>query len=161
MSASDAWSARAVVELERLGIPAHRGPSVTWPTLFNQPVERVREWQRDGYLGVDMETAATLAVARRFGVAGMSMLVAWDEVLSGRSFLDPLPEGAGRSLQQGRGRGLRRRAGAARRRLILASGRPRRTAGASPSSIRLAKQYARLGAICGRGAHYPPLGADP
>ena len=59
--------------------------------LFNQPLETVREWRREGYLGVDMETATTLAVARYFGVPGISMLVAWDEVLSGRSFVDPLP----------------------------------------------------------------------
>jgi len=64
---------------------------VTWPTLFNQSTDLVRRWAAEGYLGVDMETAATLAVARMFGAAGISMLVAWDEVLSERSFLDPLP----------------------------------------------------------------------
>jgi uridine phosphorylase len=65
---------------------------VTWPTLFNQPLARVHEWQREGYLGVDMEAATTLAVSGHFGVAGIAMLVAWDELLSGRSFLDPLPD---------------------------------------------------------------------
>ena len=92
VASSSEWSDRAVAALSERGITAHRGPSVTWPTLFNQPIERVHEWQRDGYLGVDMETATTLAVADRFGVAGISLLVAWDEVLSGRSFLDPLPQ---------------------------------------------------------------------
>jgi uridine phosphorylase len=90
MVASVEWSERAVAELERRGVTAHFGPSVTWPTLFNQPIELVRRWSEEGYLGVDMETAATLAVARMFGAAGISMLVAWDEVLSERSFLDPL-----------------------------------------------------------------------
>ena len=37
-----------------------------------------------------METATTLAVAQRFGMVGVTMLMAWGEVLSGRSFLDPL-----------------------------------------------------------------------
>jgi uridine phosphorylase len=92
VASSESWSRRAVVELARQGIKTHHGPSVTWPTLFNQPVARVQEWQRGGYLGVDMETATTLAVAAHFGLAGISMLVAWDEVLSGRSFLDPLPD---------------------------------------------------------------------
>ena len=92
IASSAAWSEAAADALAGLGVSVHRGPIVTWPTLFNQPVEQVREWQRDGYLGVDMETATTLAVARRFGMAGISMLVAWDEVLSGRSFLDPLPD---------------------------------------------------------------------
>jgi uridine phosphorylase len=88
---SDAWSSRAAAVLELRGVTAHRGTSVTWPTLFNQPVRMVRTWSDKGYLGVDMETATTLAVARMFGAAAVSMLVAWDEVLSGRSFLDPLP----------------------------------------------------------------------
>jgi uridine phosphorylase len=91
VAASSDWTGRALTELERRGVAAHRGPSVTWPTLFNQPTDLVRRWSAEGYLGVDMETAATLAVARRFGAAGTSMLVAWDEVLSDRSFLDPLP----------------------------------------------------------------------
>jgi uridine phosphorylase len=92
IASSEPWSVRAAEELERRGIRTQPGPSVTWPTLFNQPVARVREWQDEGYLGVDMETATTLAVAAYFGVAAISMLVAWDEVLSGRSFLDPLPD---------------------------------------------------------------------
>lgn len=89
---SETFSALAAASLERVGVRVHRGPSVTWPTLFNQPVAEVRAWQRQGYLGVDMETATTFAVAATFGVPAVSMLVAWDEVLSGRSFLDPLPE---------------------------------------------------------------------
>jgi uridine phosphorylase len=89
---SPAWADLAAAALERRGTRVHRGPAVTWPTLFAQPLARVRDWQREGRLGVDMETATTLAVARHFGVPGVSMLVAWDEVLSGRSFLDPLPE---------------------------------------------------------------------
>ena len=92
VAASSAWSGRAVAELERRGVTAHHGPSVTWPTLFNQPSHLARQWAQEGYLGVDMETAATLAVAQAFGAAGIAMLVAWDEVLSDRSFLDPLPD---------------------------------------------------------------------
>lgn len=91
VAASEDWCARAAATLEARGVSAHRGPSVTWPTLFNQPLDDVREWSQQGYLGVDMETATTLAVARTFGAAAVSMLVAWDEVLSERSFLDRLP----------------------------------------------------------------------
>lgn len=83
---------QAAAMIAVLAIAVHQGPSVTWPTLFNQPLARVDEWHRDGYLGVDMETAATLAVARAFGIDAVSMLVAWDELRSGRSFLDPLAE---------------------------------------------------------------------
>jgi purine-nucleoside phosphorylase len=83
---------QAAAMLAARAIAVHQGPSVTWPTLFNQPLARVDEWHRDGYLGVDMETATTLAVARSFQIDAVSMLVAWDELRSGRSFLDPLPE---------------------------------------------------------------------
>lgn len=97
---SSPWSDRAARSLRVRAITVHRGPGVTWPTLFNQPTARVREWRREGYLGVDMETAATFAVARRLGVAAISMLVAWDEVLTGRTFLDPLPEGQAAAFAQ-------------------------------------------------------------
>jgi purine-nucleoside phosphorylase len=92
MAASAAWSDRAAEGLEARGLRVHRGPSVTWPTLMNPPIARALEWRDAGNLGVDMETACTLAVARRFGAAGVSMLVAWDEVLAGRTFLDRLPQ---------------------------------------------------------------------
>lgn len=39
---------------------------------------------------VDMETAATFAVVAHFDTPAISMLVAWDEILSGRSILEPL-----------------------------------------------------------------------
>ena len=89
-AASSVWVERAHASLAARDVGTHRGPTVTWPTLFSQPLERVRAWQAEGYLGVDMETAATLAVASRLGAAGVSLLVAWDELLAGRSFLDPL-----------------------------------------------------------------------
>lgn len=92
VAASSEWVGRAASALEGLGITVHRGLSVTWPTLFNQPSASVEEWHQAGYLGVDMETATTLAVARFFELDAVSMLVAWDELRSGRSFLDPLPQ---------------------------------------------------------------------
>jgi uridine phosphorylase len=93
------WSDRAATALTSRGIRVHRGPTVTWPTLFNQPRHLVRRWRDEGRLGVDMETAATLAVAARFGIAAISMLVAWDEILSERSFLDPLAGTAARAFE--------------------------------------------------------------
>jgi uridine phosphorylase len=93
---SASWSDRVEAALTSRSIRVHRGPTVTWPTLFNQPLEQVRHWQDEGRLAVDMETATTFAVAARFDVPAVSMLVAWDELQSGRTFLDPLsaPEAA-------------------------------------------------------------------
>jgi uridine phosphorylase len=103
VAAEPAWCDRAVQVLGVHDITSHRGETVTWPTLFNQPVDTVRQWQRGGYVGVDMETAATLAVAQRFGAAGLSMLVAWDDILSGRSFLDPLPPAEAEAFSRSEG----------------------------------------------------------
>jgi uridine phosphorylase len=91
-AATDVWARLALEGLRDRGRSVHRGDLVSWPTLFYQPTATARQWADDGYLGVDMETAATLSVAYRFGIDAVAMLVAWDEVLSGRSFLDPLPE---------------------------------------------------------------------
>lgn len=101
--AAPEWCDRASDALQARGITTHAGSSVTWPTLFNQPVDVVRQWREDGHLGVDMETAATFAVAGRFDAARVSMLVAWDEVLSGRSFLDPLPRMEAEAFERAEG----------------------------------------------------------
>lgn len=37
-----------------------------------------------------MEAGTTLAVSRYFGMAALAMLVVWDDLTRGRSFLDPL-----------------------------------------------------------------------
>jgi uridine phosphorylase len=98
VAASGAWSDLAAAALTARGISVRRGPTVTWPTLFNQPRDQVRRWRDEGRLGVDMETATTLAVAARFSVPAIALLVAWDELLSERSFLDPLAESDARAF---------------------------------------------------------------
>ncbi len=47
-------------------------------------------WHSLGYLSVEMETATTLAAAARYGVAGVSLVVVWDDLSRGRRFLDPM-----------------------------------------------------------------------
>jgi len=68
----------------------HGGTNLTWFSIFAQDGGMVEEWHEAGYVSVDMETATTLAVAQHFGMAAVSMLVVWDELMHGRSFLDPL-----------------------------------------------------------------------
>ena len=72
------------------GHQAHGGTHLTWYSIFAQDGSMVEDWHKAGYVSVDMETATTLAVARHFGMHAVSMLVVWDELLRGRSFLDPL-----------------------------------------------------------------------
>ncbi|MCP3996986.1 MAG: nucleoside phosphorylase [bacterium] len=84
------WGDRARAALTERGHTARGGKHLTWYSLFAQNATMVAEWHDAGYVSVDMETATTLAVARSFGMDAVSMLVVWDELLRGRSFLDPL-----------------------------------------------------------------------
>ena len=60
--------------------------------LFAQDGRMVESWHKAGYLSVDMETATTFAVAEHFQMPAVSMLVVWDDLTKGRSFLDPLSD---------------------------------------------------------------------
>ncbi len=89
---STEWLDRAQQQLEARQHTVYRGTHLTWSALFAQDGAMVESWHRAGYLSVDMETATTYAVARHFGVSAVSLLVVWDDLTRGRSFLDPLSE---------------------------------------------------------------------
>ncbi len=74
---------------------------MTWSALFAQNGDMVEAWHTAGYLAVDMETATTLAVSAHFGMPALSMLVVWDDLTQGRSFLDPLDDEQQRRLDAG------------------------------------------------------------
>lgn len=90
VQADPGWSESARGILHRRGHVVRRGAHLTWHSIFAQDGTMVQEWHEAGFLSVDMETATTLAVAWHFDMAAVSMLVVWDELLRGRSFLDPL-----------------------------------------------------------------------
>jgi len=79
---------RAAATFEARGFRVHRGAHVTTSALLAQPPELVDAWHRAGYLAVDMETSAVFTAARHFGMAAVSLLFVWDDLLAGRSFLD-------------------------------------------------------------------------
>ena len=101
VEASGDWNDRAQADLEARGVPTLRGVNLTWTSLFAQTGEICANWRRAGYHSVDMETATTFGVARHFGVPAVSMLVTWDELSSGRTFLDPLDEEETAALDRG------------------------------------------------------------
>lgn len=76
------------------GLAVHRGETVTTEVLLRQPPELVHAWSSAGYLGVDMESSATLSAAAWAGMSSLTLLHAWDDLLAGRSWTDPLPEHA-------------------------------------------------------------------
>lgn len=84
------WSANARSAILERGINVHQGTHLTWSSIFAQDRRLIEAWRRAGYLSVDMETATTLATAGYFGVPALSMLAVWDDLIHGKSFLDPL-----------------------------------------------------------------------
>jgi len=90
VSADPRWSERARTLLTKRDHVVHGGTNLTWYSIFAQDGRMIEAWHEAGYLSIDMETATTLAVARHFEMSAVSMLVVWDELLRGRSFLDPL-----------------------------------------------------------------------
>lgn len=94
-------SATARLLMEGRGHTVHRGTHLTWYSIFAQDGPMVVDWHARGYTSVDMETATTLAVAKHFGMAAVSMLVVWDDLLNGRSFLDALSQREQRLVDAG------------------------------------------------------------
>jgi len=73
-------------------LPVHSGPTVTTEVLLRQPDELIARWRAAGLLAVDMESAATVATAGWAGMRAVSVLHVWDDLVTGRSWTDPLPE---------------------------------------------------------------------
>ena len=64
---------------ERLDdLELHTGRIYTTSALFAEGMEEVEAWFQAGYAAVDMETAATFAVAQYFGMDRASLLFAFD-----------------------------------------------------------------------------------
>ncbi len=84
------WSENARGAMRQRGIDVHQGRHLTWSSIFAQDRRLIETWRLAGYLSVDMETATTLAAASYFGVPALSMLAVWDDLIKGKSFLDPL-----------------------------------------------------------------------
>lgn len=92
VAADPQWTKRARADLSARDHVVHTGTHLTWYSIFAQNGRMVESWHNAGYVSVDMETATTLAVAKHFNMSAVSMLVVWDELLRGRSFLDPLED---------------------------------------------------------------------
>ena len=56
----------------------HTGRIYTTSALFAEGMDEVNAWYEEGFSAVDMETSATFAVAKHFGMASASILYAFD-----------------------------------------------------------------------------------
>jgi len=77
VSASFDFQARIPVESVKK-LKLHSGRIYTTSALFAEGMEDVNNWFTEGFSAVDMETAATFAVARYFGMDCASLLYVFD-----------------------------------------------------------------------------------
>ncbi|MGH8884328.1 MAG: hypothetical protein ACRDYX_03975 [Egibacteraceae bacterium] len=54
---------------------------MTTEVLLRQPPELIASWPQAGYLGLDMESSATLSAAAWLGMRRLALLHAWDDPL--------------------------------------------------------------------------------
>lgn len=69
------------------GLPIHRGTVHTTTTLFAETESDLRTWQQHGCCAVDMETAATFAVATALGKRCAALLYVVDCPAEGRDLI--------------------------------------------------------------------------
>nr|MBA2753217.1 hypothetical protein [Chloroflexia bacterium] len=68
-------------------IRAHAGPVWSTAALLAEGREDIERWYQNGYVAVDMETAATFAVAEVFGMRRIALLSVFDNPRAGEHLL--------------------------------------------------------------------------
>lgn len=77
------------------GIPFGRHGIYSTPALLAESREVIADWSRHGYQGVDMETAATFAVAKSLGAKRAAALIRLDDLVAEEhSVAEPMPKDA-------------------------------------------------------------------
>lgn len=70
------------------GLTTHSGPHYTTGALLAETRDDIVRWNKQGYYGVDLETATTFAVARHFGMQRVAALALIDNVIEDQRILD-------------------------------------------------------------------------
>jgi len=78
--------------LARRGLTWHEGPVFTTPAFMAEKWEDILRWESQGYAGVEMEAAATLAIAQHFGLPSACLLFLLDNLIEERNLLDNTEE---------------------------------------------------------------------
>ncbi len=80
--ATPALASAIAAEVRASGVAAAERPIFSTPALLAESREIIADWSRHGWYGVDMETAATFAVAKSFGVERAAALIRIDDLIS-------------------------------------------------------------------------------
>jgi purine-nucleoside phosphorylase len=75
-------SSAIVNELLKRNVPIDERAIYSTPALLAESREVIADWSRHGYQGVDMETAATFAVAKSLGAQRAAALVRFDDLIA-------------------------------------------------------------------------------
>jgi purine-nucleoside phosphorylase len=71
--------------------PKHRvwnGPVVSCHAMLGETYEDVQNWSKEGYYGIEMETATVFAVSKYFNVPGASLMFVGDNLIKGQTVRD-------------------------------------------------------------------------
>lgn len=73
---------------EKKGYCYSTGPVVSVSAMLLETSEMVRDWASKGFLGVDMETATTLAIAKKYNKKAVGLLNLSDHLIQGDTIYD-------------------------------------------------------------------------
>jgi purine-nucleoside phosphorylase len=75
-------------EITNQKIPYFKEKLISSPTMLGESMKIINEWSKQGFFGVDMESASTIAIANHFNVDSASILYLFDLVIQGQTVLD-------------------------------------------------------------------------
>jgi len=80
-------------------VPVHYGPVYTTSALFAESITDIDRWNERGFVAVDMETAATFAVAKHFKMDYLSLLYVFDNPRSEEHILTASEENGRKRIE--------------------------------------------------------------
>ncbi|MEP7214751.1 MAG: hypothetical protein ABI782_00775 [Anaerolineaceae bacterium] len=80
--ATPALASAIAANLIAAGVGVSERAIYSTPALLAESREVIADWSRHGYHGVDMETAATFAVAKHFGAERAAALIRFDDLIN-------------------------------------------------------------------------------
>lgn len=65
-----------------------QGPVYTFEAMLAETEDDIKRWSRQGYYGVEMESATVFAISKHFGVPAAGALMIADNLIEGETILD-------------------------------------------------------------------------
>lgn len=79
------------LELEQNGADKytlHKGPLMTNQAMMGETFDDVKDWSKEGYYGVEMETATVFSVSKHFNVPSAALVYVSDNLVKGQTVAD-------------------------------------------------------------------------